>query len=319
MDGILFLFLAVFTIIASVKIANYANVMDNKTNISGSFIGGIFLASVTSLPEFVTCLTATFINNPYLAIGDILGSNIFNIFILAIFDIIFVTKMFFKKVSHRYFYINALLVYIYVVLINSFINKDTGAFFNVGLPTIVIIIFYFIYTLFLSKINDKNDVVEVKTEVRNIKIKFFIASILMIGLSICLIFCADYIAFHHPEVSSSVIGAFLIGITTSLPEVVSVYTLLRINNFNLAFASIIGSNIFNLLILAIADICYRDGSIYFFSDNQNLLIAKVNLYIGLIVFIYLMRKRITNKFIYLLPSIAIVFIYLYLWKLLMIR
>lgn len=317
MDGILFLFLALITIITSVKIAYYANSMDNKSNINSSFIGGILLAGITSLPELVTCLTATFISNPYLAIGDIIGSNIFNIFILAVFDIIFIKKMFFNKISHRYIYVNALLIYIYVVLIDSFIHKESGILFNVGFPSIIIISFYFVYLFFLSNIKTKSEIKKVDNTVKNVKVKFTVTAIVLVIVSVGLIYSADHLALTNPRFSSSIIGAFLIGITTSLPEVVSVYTLIRINSFNLAFSNIIGSNMFNLLILAVADILFKTGSIYFFGDNQSLIISKVNLYASIIFFIYIMRQKSWCKITYIVPSIIVVLAYLYLWKFMM--
>lgn len=79
MELVLFLFLAGLTVFLSFKLSYYADLLNKTTNISGVFIGGILLAGITSLPEFVTCLSSIFLNNPYLAIGDILGSNFFNI------------------------------------------------------------------------------------------------------------------------------------------------------------------------------------------------------------------------------------------------
>jgi cation:H+ antiporter len=314
MDGILFLFLALLTIISSIKVAYYANAMDQKTKVSGSFIGGILLAGVTSLPELVTCLTATFINNPYMAIGDIIGSNIFNLFVLAFFDIIFIKKMIFNKISHRYLYINALLVYLYVILINSIINKGQNIIFNIGMPTIVIIIFYIIYILFLGKINNDHTDTEKVTEVKNVKLKFIFTAIFMVIVSIGLTLIADKLTLEYPAFSSSSIGAFLVGVTTSLPEVVSIYALIRMNSYNLAFANIIGSNMFNLLILALSDILYRNGSIYLFSDNETLSITKITLYISILVFVYIIRRKSFSKITYIIPSIIIVLAYIYLFN-----
>ena len=85
MELVLFLFLAGLTIYLSFKLSYYADILNKTSNISGVFIGGILLAGLTSLPEFVTCLSSIFLNNPYLAIGDILGSNFFNISIMCLY------------------------------------------------------------------------------------------------------------------------------------------------------------------------------------------------------------------------------------------
>ena len=102
MDGIFFLFLAFLTIIISIKLSNYGDLLSKQSKIGSMLIGGILIASITSLPEFVTSVSAAIINNPTLSFCDILGSNFFNIFALAIFNILFLKKGVFKNASKIY-------------------------------------------------------------------------------------------------------------------------------------------------------------------------------------------------------------------------
>ena len=63
----------------SMKCADYVDLLDKKTNLSGAFIGGVILAAITSLPELITSISAvTVVNKPELIIGNVLGSNVFN-------------------------------------------------------------------------------------------------------------------------------------------------------------------------------------------------------------------------------------------------
>ena len=88
----LYVILLCFVVFLSIKLANLVDLLDKKTKISGAFIGGVLLAAVTSLPEFFTAISAvTIVNSPELVIGDILGSDIFNLTVL-----IFLTIIFFK-------------------------------------------------------------------------------------------------------------------------------------------------------------------------------------------------------------------------------
>lgn len=118
MNGILFLFLAFFTIIVTIKMVEYAEIL--KNNITNSFIKRFLSFIIIGLPILITYFTSIFINNSYMAIGNIIGSNVFNLFILAILDLYFIKKCFFNKISHRFFYINSLIIYIYIVIINTF-------------------------------------------------------------------------------------------------------------------------------------------------------------------------------------------------------
>ena len=61
----------------SVKAADYVDLIDKKTSLSGAFIGGILLSAVTSLPELFTSLSSTLLlDEPGLCLGNILGSVI---------------------------------------------------------------------------------------------------------------------------------------------------------------------------------------------------------------------------------------------------
>ena len=74
--------LAAAIIFLSYKLGDYVDLLDKKTKISGAFIGGIVLAAVTSLPELFTSVTAAMKKNSDIAVGNIVGSNIFNILVV---------------------------------------------------------------------------------------------------------------------------------------------------------------------------------------------------------------------------------------------
>ena len=74
----------------SIKAADYVELIDKKTSLSGAFIGGILLSAVTSLPELFTSLSSTLLlDEPGLCIGNILGSNLFNLTALAVMIVCF--------------------------------------------------------------------------------------------------------------------------------------------------------------------------------------------------------------------------------------
>ena len=169
MELVLFLFLAGLTIYLSFKLSYYADILNKTSNISGVFIGGILLAGLTSLPEFVTCLSSIFLNNPYLAIGDILGSNFFNISIMCLFDILFIKTMFYNYTKNKYYIIYLLLIINYFIMYLFMGGIFNLELFNIGIPSFIIIISYIIY---LKKAQEKDSKKEIiKTCIKN-KIKF---------------------------------------------------------------------------------------------------------------------------------------------------
>ena len=81
---------AAVVIIAATFLPKIGVGIAETTGLGQTFVGNIFIALSTSLPEFVVSMTAIKIDAIDLAIGNLFGSNIFNIFILAIDDIFFI-------------------------------------------------------------------------------------------------------------------------------------------------------------------------------------------------------------------------------------
>ena len=171
------------------------------------------------------------------------------------------------------------------------------------------------YNDITSKINLKKKITIKANKVINIK--FFIYLFLVIIFSITLTLYTDYLSFNFPKFSSSIIGLFLLGITTSLPKIISSYTLIKNNYYDLVLSDIIGSNMFNFLLLTITNFFFKK-SIYFFITQQSLFIIKMTLYIHLLFYLYIIRNKALSKIFHIIISLMIIVIYLYSWKTLII-
>ena len=306
MDGIFFLCLAFLTIFTSIKLSYYGDLLSKKSKLGTAFIGGLLIASITSLPEFVTSISAVILNNPTLSFGDIVGSNMFNIFVLGCYNIYFFNSDFFKntKRTHIIECIILLIDYIFIII----------GTFNVVIDyiSVVLIIMYILYMIFVFKSENENDK-QIVNE-KYITMKFIITAIFMIILSIFLTYQADKISKLYPDFSSSSVGAILLGITTSLPEVVTTFALIKLNNYNMAISNMLGSNIFNFLVLSFADIFIKNDHIYNYCDRYGLL------YIigGILIIIFLSISILSNnrkRLFYIINSFIIIIAYLYIWYL----
>lgn len=308
MELILFLFLAGLTVFLSFRLSYYADLLNKTTNISGVFIGGILLAGITSLPELVTCLSSIFLNNPYLAIGDILGSNFFNIAMMCFFDILFIKTMFYNYTKNRYYLIYVLLILNYFIMYLFMGGAFNLEIFNIGLPSFIIIITYIFY---LKNAKEEETKKEVITTKEHVLLKFFLVGLFMVIVSILLTLVVNLIAGKNPNVASSFIGAILLGITTSMPEVITFIALVKMKSFDLALSDIIGSNLFNLLILAIGDIFLKNKEIYYFVDKESMFLLIFGLILTILSFYQNNRKVVKNKLVYIIPSLIGVLLYIY--------
>ena len=81
---------AVIVIIAALFLPMIGESIAEATGLGQTFVGNVLIALSTSLPEVVVCIAAVRMASVDLAIGNLFGSNIFNIFILAIDDIFFI-------------------------------------------------------------------------------------------------------------------------------------------------------------------------------------------------------------------------------------
>ncbi len=308
MELVLFLFLAGLTVFLSFRLSYYADLLNKTTNISGVFIGGILLAGITSLPELVTCLSSIFLNNPYLAIGDILGSNFFNIAMMCFFDILFIKTMFYNYTKNRYYLIYVLLILNYLIMYLFMGGTFNLEIFNIGLPSFIIIITYIFY---LKNAKEEETKKEVITTKEHVLLKFFLVGLFMVIVSILLTLVVNLIAGKNPNVASSFIGAILLGITTSMPEVITFIALIKMKSFDLALSDIIGSNLFNLLILAVGDIFLKNKEIYYFVDKESMFLLIFGFILTILSFYQNNRKVVKNKLVYIIPSLIGVLLYIY--------
>ena len=306
MDGIFFLVLAFLTIYTSIKLSYYGDILSKQTKLGSAFIGGLLIASITSLPEFVTSLSAVTFDNPSLSLGDIVGSNMFNIFVLSVYNIYFFKSDFFKNTSKKHLIECIILLIDYIfILIGTF---------NVVIDyiSVILIVMYICYMIFVFK----SETEEEKTVKKDnyIIIKFIITAIIMVILSIFLTYEADRLSKIYPNFSSSTIGAILLGITTSLPEVVTTFALIKLNNFDMAISNMLGSNIFNFLVLSFADIFIKNDHIYNYSDRYSLFYLIGGILITFLLSFNILSNK-SKKIYYILLSGIIILSYLYVWYL----
>ncbi|MEG1152798.1 MAG: cation transporter [Oscillospiraceae bacterium] len=314
----IYLILAFAVVMLSIKLAFYVDLLDKKTDISGAFIGGVILAAVTSLPELFTSLSATvFLDEPNLVIGNILGSNIFNLAAMSAICI-FVSKAFKNSkigLSHKTTIICTSFVYLLLTL--SYILKFDPHIMTVSIFSIAIAVVYFISLKTMSNDDGLPDIdVPLNSDltIPQITRRFILCSVLLIIVSIGVTYTTDIIAEKF-SIGATFAGALLLGVATSLPELSSSIKLAKMGNFNALVGNILGSNMFNFLILTVADMTYIKSGIYNYSgETVPLLLLGFAAHLAMMIIIFTKTSVKPQKeksiWIYIIPNIAVIAFYI---------
>ena len=245
-------------VVLSMMLGNLVDMLDKKTKISGAFIGGVLLAAVTSLPELFTAFSSIFlVHNASFVVGDILGSIIFDLVVLAVETLIWV-KHFHEAKFQRWHVFNGIFcLAMYGCAAYAFFAPANWQLMLGDINIVSIIIFaLYVITLFIQPKTSEEEEEEKEVpswSLTKIWVLFAISSVLLIGTSIALTYLTAAIQNEIPALSGSVAGALLLGIGTSIPEIISTAQLFRKKNYDAGFGNMIGSCTFDFAILAVAD------------------------------------------------------------------
>lgn len=281
-----YIFLVCTVVVLSLFLSKFVDELDKITNLSGAFIGGVLLAGITSLPEFITSITAVnSLNQPQLVQGNVLGSNIFNATVLGICFLFATQKFNDGRIERNHAYTASITLALYFAY--SFFMKAPTTFgndnFNLQIMSVFIIIGYAINLVIVSKDNGSigKSTILLSQPVNLIESsKYTLKEVIsrMCVLALLLVIASVYLTNVSDELNAilglgtTIGGAIFLGIATSLPELTASINLVRLNNFNAGVGNVVGSNMFNLIILAFSDIIYHETSLYAYNyEASNLL------------------------------------------------
>ncbi len=295
-------------VLFAIKCGDYVDLLDKKSNLSGAFIGGVILAAVTSLPELFTSFTALYIGQTDLITGNIIGSNLFNLGVLGIMTAISTKHFLAAKVStsHRVVCIGTLFSYAAIAF--YFIVKSSIPWLS-WIPTIVMVVVYIFGIRKLSAAEESGDDEEDNSKLTlfQVSVRFVICAVCLVIASILITRLTDQIS-ERLQLGKTFAGALLLGVVTSLPELSSSVMLLKRRNFNAMAGNMIGSNIFNCVILALCDVLTFTNPIYTVSVQSVVLLCCVIASSIAAILLLTAQKRKANlnltRFVGILPVVS---------------
>ena len=280
---LVFLASAVAVVFLGTYLAKYGDALASLTGLGRLFVGSILVALATSLPEVSNNITAVRIDNPQLALGDVLGSNMFNILILAVVALVFGGKRFIRRVAPEQGYLIFLAALLTGIAVIFAVFKSGVSVWQVGLSSIIVLVVYLVgmWIVYQRRPAASDDEAEeADITLRRAWVMFILVSVGVIISGILLAQSMDQIA-HETGISSGVLGILAVALVTSMPEISATFAAARLGAADLGFAGVYGSCVFNITILAYADLFYRKGVVVNTAELEHYIAGIIAL--GLIV------------------------------------
>jgi cation:H+ antiporter len=264
--------------ISGTKLSIYAHTLSKRTGLSHAFMGFLLLATITELPEIATNSTGALIGEAELVLNSMAGGITMQTSVLAIADFTIagasLTYLAQKSINILQ---SVLLILLLTIMLVITILGDIPLIWHIGLGSTLLFVIYLVVLYLLYHYNKDRkwqviDPIEIEEEkienihadkyegVKTKTIWYFVAFLaLVIFISgIFLVLSAQSIA-QQSGLGKHFIGATLLATATSMPELSTSISAVRLRAYTMAISDIIGSNTIMLMLLLPVDIFYSEG------------------------------------------------------------
>lgn len=234
------------------KLVDASSSLASKMGVPNIVIGLTIVAFGTSAPELVVNLFASINNNTEMVLGNVLGSNIFNV--LAILGISAIIYPLAVKTNTTWLEIPlSLLAAITVFVIANDVLLDGSATNLISRADgLILLLFFSIFLVYNLKVA-QSSTGEEETKTNNYT---YLKAVLFIVLGLAgLILGGRLIVISAVDIaqtfglSERIIGLTVVSIGTSLPELATSVVAVRKKNVDIAIGNVVGSNIFNIFLI----------------------------------------------------------------------
>lgn len=274
----LFLVASAFIVVAGILLARSGDSIATRTGLGGLLIGMVLVAAATSLPEIAVAVSAVLSGSPDLAIGNLLGSNMANMALLALVDLVWRGGVW-HRVGSGHARTAAVGIALTALVVLAIIEPFGLVLGWIGIESVIVFVGFISLIAWTRRsestevpphqqVDDPaaqpmaspNDRRSMLRDLRPELLKFGLAAVVILAAAPVLVVAADGIATES-GLGETFVGASFLAFATSLPELSTALAALRLGAFELAVGSLLGSNAFNMAIVLIVDLVYLEGPI----------------------------------------------------------
>jgi cation:H+ antiporter len=286
--------------------AGYADQLADRTGMGEAITGAILLGASTSIPGITASILAAADGFPAMALSNAFGGIAAQTAFLAIADITYrKVNLEHAAASLENMMQGSLLIALLGILFLA-LSVPNFSFWGIhpATPTLIIAYIAGIRLIYKSRENPMwlprkteetrvdipDDINLKKKSLSKMWLSFIISAVLIITAGWFLTRSAEKIAVTA-ELNHSFVGAVLIAVTTSLPELVTSLAAVKRGALTLAVGGVLGGNVFDTLFAAMADIAYRDGSIYNSATSHEFIIIGAAVTMTSVLLMGLLRRE----------------------------
>jgi cation:H+ antiporter len=290
MTWIVFVASSAALVLAAIKMAQYGDVIAVRTRLGGMFIGVLLLAGATSLPELLTTINSFGQGVPGLAAGNMLGSNMFNMLLLAVLDLVNQQARILRRVAMTHA-LTAALASAMIGLVVFFILADIDLKIGwMGADSLVLIAVY-IGGIRLIQENGQASGMTIELPAGRPVMPLWRAAIGFAAATAVLAVVTPWLVRSSIQIAeitglgTGFVGTTLLAMVTSLPETVAVIAAARLGAYDMAVGNLFGSNVFNMFALGVSDLFYTPGRFLGVIDPAFALVGMLGLLLTILALI----------------------------------
>lgn len=307
--GLMFIATGAVVVIAGAALARFGEAIAQRTKVGQLWIGAVLLAGATSLPELGTDISATRLGALDLAIGDLFGSSMANMLILALVDLLPPRKEVLRQATLDHALAVCLAISLNALAAVFLLAPSGYTWGGISPESVAIIVAYLLGTRAVYRhamrnygppqVTERSEANKAPDEkvptLRRAVTGFGIAALVTVAVTPLFAYSAKQVA-ESTGLGATFVGTWLVGLSTSLPELVASIAAVRLGAFDLAVGNLIGSNAFNMVVLFFIELVHPGASIFVDASRTHILTAVFSVILmslGLAAIVYRAKKRFT--------------------------
>jgi cation:H+ antiporter len=273
-DIVQFLIAAVVIIAAGAVLTQCGDIIANRTQLGGLLVGTILIAGATSLPELAVNVSSVRRGDADLAVGDLVGSSLMNLSILAVLDLTRYSRgrMLSKASARQALGATCSIALTAIVAIFIVLSPRLGTteLLRLGPGSIAVLVGYVLCIRLIHRSREGSEKASDQRHaiwppfLRKLDLKGAIVG--YVGAGAAILVAGPFLSraasglAEQTGLGGTFFGSTFVALSTSLPEAATTFTALRIGALHMAMGNIFGSNFFNMVLLVPLDLVF-EGSL----------------------------------------------------------